>query len=366
LINLTDYIIAWWHFNDSFAIGDQGYTDDSGPNGYNATTNGGSLVDVPGKLSNCAQSSGAVGQYFDVADITQIDGADELSICCWVKGTDAIGADEYVVDRWASQLLIYADKGASYDNWRGLVRNSDGTAYGNTGNENNAAVIVPGAWQWLCITFKQNDYCRFYVNNTLISEQATADLALANASGIIRLMGDKDGGKNFHGYLDELVILSHALTATERNFLWNSGAGREVLESEAIEEAIYYLLSNDATVSGLVGTRIYPMVVPRNAAMPAIAYQQISGVREHTMTGPIGMVKARFQINCWAETYATADAIAEAVRKELDGYSGVASDTWIYDITLLQGADKIEVLPGVDVLTTTGKRLDFLVWYKEY
>ena len=37
-----------------------------------------------------------------------------------------------------------------------------------------------------------------------------------------------------------------------------------------IGKAIYYLLSNDATVSGLVSTRIFPEVADQEQAMPYI------------------------------------------------------------------------------------------------
>lgn len=132
-----------------------------------------------------------------------------------------------------------------------------------------------------------------------------------------------------------------------------------------IETAIYSILVQDATINGLVSTRIYPNLIPQGKAMPAITYQQISGVRDAVMDGPTGLVAARFQINCWAKKYNDAKELTEAVRKELDGYSGTVNSRKIEVIMLEDEGDMPQILPGTDVLKRHGKRLDFIVWFKE-
>lgn len=132
-----------------------------------------------------------------------------------------------------------------------------------------------------------------------------------------------------------------------------------------IEGAIYYLLAADATVSGLVGTRIYPNLVPQAASLPAITYQQISGVREHTADGADGIVESRFQINCWASTYTGAKSLSDAVRKELDGYKGTVGSRNILFCFLADEDDMPQIAPETDVLQRYGKRLDFIFMYDE-
>jgi len=128
-----------------------------------------------------------------------------------------------------------------------------------------------------------------------------------------------------------------------------------------IDVALYTVLTSDAAVSALVGTRVYPNIVPQNKAMPAITYQQISGLRNYTMDGPVGLVEARFQINCWSTTYVQSRVLARLVRKALDNYS-----TTPIEITYLENeGDMPEVESGKDVLRRYGKRLDFTVWFKE-
>ena len=99
-----------------------------------------------------------------------------------------------------------------------------------------------------------------------------------------------------------------------------------------IEEALVAILQADATVSGLVNDRIYPLVAPVGAELPAITYQRISGVRMETLQGPTGLAAPRFQFSCLANTYSQAKSLANAVRQALDGYSGTVNGVVIDSI----------------------------------
>jgi hypothetical protein len=132
-----------------------------------------------------------------------------------------------------------------------------------------------------------------------------------------------------------------------------------------IESALHNILVNNTAVNALVGSGIYPNIIPQKAAIPAITYQQISGVRVHNMVEAVGMVKARFQFNCWAASYAKTREIAKAVRLALDNYSGTASQTVIDVIHLDNEGDMPEMMAGADELGRYGKYLDFIVWFRE-
>lgn len=135
--------------------------------------------------------------------------------------------------------------------------------------------------------------------------------------------------------------------------------------ASTIESAIYTKLAADPVVSSLVSTRIFPNVIPQGESMPAIAYQMISGAREHTTDGPEGLCQARFQVTCWAGTYSEAKQLSEAVRKELDGYRGTVSSVVIDSILLENELDAPRLVGGVDVLKRFGKILDFVIWFEE-
>lgn len=129
-----------------------------------------------------------------------------------------------------------------------------------------------------------------------------------------------------------------------------------------VEAVLQRIIVNDPAVSALIGSRLYPNIIPQGTPNPAMTYQQISGPRGHDMDGAIGLTKARYQINCWAASYAKAKELAEAVRLTLDGYS---SSGTIKVIFLANEGDLPKTKPGLDQLTRYGKRLDFFLWFTE-
>jgi len=90
-----------------------------------------------------------------------------------------------------------------------------------------------------------------------------------------------------------------------------------------IAEAIVAHLVADLNVTALVGTRIYPKLLPQAPAYPSIVLHLISGGTDHTHDGPDGIAEIRYQIDCLGTTLQSATAAAEAVRAALDGYQGM-------------------------------------------
>lgn len=82
-----------------------------------------------------------------------------------------------------------------------------------------------------------------------------------------------------------------------------------------IEEGLYSALTEDSgRVYGLVGERVYPLVIPQDSDLPAIAYQRVSGPRSVAHGGSLGAAEARIQLTITAAAYSTAKAIAAAAR----------------------------------------------------
>ena len=90
----------------------------------------------------------------------------------------------------------------------------------------------------------------------------------------------------------------------------------------AIERGLFAALSGWPYLAELTGERIYPLVIPNDADLPAVAYQRTSGGRLQGHGGPTGHATARIQVTAQAADYADAKAIAGAVRDLLDGYRG--------------------------------------------
>ncbi len=88
-----------------------------------------------------------------------------------------------------------------------------------------------------------------------------------------------------------------------------------------IRDEIYDRLAGSTDVTSLVSTRIYRQTLPQDATVPALTFTRVSGPRLHISTGPSGMARGTFQIDCWAVDAGTAEDLAEAVRQRLDGWS---------------------------------------------
>lgn len=79
------------------------------------------------------------------------------------------------------------------------------------------------------------------------------------------------------------------------------------------DEKLYAALNSvpgGTPIGNLVGTRIYPVRVPANVTVPAIAYQRTSSVFDHVIhKQPAVLTTAVFDVFCLANDYKTAEDI---------------------------------------------------------
>lgn len=87
------------------------------------------------------------------------------------------------------------------------------------------------------------------------------------------------------------------------------------------------ILTGDAGVAALVGTRIYWNTLPQGSVKPSICLHLISEINTHTMGGTVDLEDSTVQVDCWAGTLADSLAVSEAAKLILDGYSGTVAAT---------------------------------------
>ena len=127
-----------------------------------------------------------------------------------------------------------------------------------------------------------------------------------------------------------------------------------------IEEAVYAQTVGYDEVTALIGARCYPLVVPQDAAMPAIAYQRISGSPRRSHSGFSGLSETRFQLTCEADTYAQAKALAQAVRHCWESFAGTVAGIAIGGAFVENESDGYsEEVPAPVV------RIDVSIWHNE-
>ncbi len=90
----------------------------------------------------------------------------------------------------------------------------------------------------------------------------------------------------------------------------------------SIGSALFSYLSNKASITARVSTRIYPHPAPESATYPFITYSTTGEDHQHHMEGGSGLVDVSMQIDVWAETMANRVLTQEALRNALDGYTG--------------------------------------------
>lgn len=135
------------------------------------------------------------------------------------------------------------------------------------------------------------------------------------------------------------------------------------------EAALYSMLTTGSPnpVLELVGTRVYPLVLPQAPTLPAIRYQRISTPRSQyrTMDGRANYASPRFQVDVWANDHGTAVQVAQAIYALLEGFHGTVGGLRIDAIsTDDEGADLEEgVLIGGG--PAYRHRLDLIIFHAE-
>jgi hypothetical protein len=127
-----------------------------------------------------------------------------------------------------------------------------------------------------------------------------------------------------------------------------------------VEEGLVAHLMGDSDVTASISTRLYPLVVPQDAALPAAAYQRISGPREPAHDGPTGLARARIQFTFVGATYAEAKEAATAFRRLLDGHRRGLPGVKRAVITLVD--DRDDWAPQFEKPVV---RQDYMIWYTE-
>lgn len=111
------------------------------------------------------------------------------------------------------------------------------------------------------------------------------------------------------------------------------------------------------SAGAIVGERVYPLFLPQTPTLEAISYQRISNSGTN---GNTAVRESRWQVSCWASTYAGAVSLAEAVKTDLEDHSDVSETPGIKYCRVVNELDDYDPeteLPRVIldvILTTTG------------
>ncbi|NBS67650.1 DUF3168 domain-containing protein [bacterium] len=107
-------------------------------------------------------------------------------------------------------------------------------------------------------------------------------------------------------------------------------------------------LIGDATLTGLIGTRIYPGKAPQDPTLPYVVYHRISTTRTPTLNGPTLVPETRIQLDIIATSQASAELVATAIRNRIDGYTGTSASVSVLSSVVEDEMDMDETIEGSD------------------
>lgn len=98
----------------------------------------------------------------------------------------------------------------------------------------------------------------------------------------------------------------------------------------ALETAFVSLLTNASNVTQKIGGRIYPVILPQDATLPAVSYSVVYDKPVYSHAGQTGAHLARVQVDVWSRvSYAEVVGVAEALALAVSGFRGMAGDEFI-------------------------------------
>lgn len=130
-----------------------------------------------------------------------------------------------------------------------------------------------------------------------------------------------------------------------------------------MHQSLTGLLLADAPLASLVEGRIFWKKMEPTAALPRVVLHTISREPDYNMNQASGLVSTRIQVDCLGETYASAQAVANAIVTLLSGYKGTTGTTKFDGIFMDSMRDALEEDDTPSDLF--GVSLDFTLWHKE-
>lgn len=132
-----------------------------------------------------------------------------------------------------------------------------------------------------------------------------------------------------------------------------------------IDDALRTHILGDATISGLIGTRLYPQMAPHDVTRPFMVYERTATDRLRSHDGPSGLSEAVFAYNLFDTRFSGVKALADALRKRLDGFTGTVSGVDIRAVFVEDESDVFEAPSDASDRPLRGITMIVRAWYVE-
>jgi hypothetical protein len=130
----------------------------------------------------------------------------------------------------------------------------------------------------------------------------------------------------------------------------------------SVSSAIRSILVADSAVYGLVGSRVYPQILPDGKAMPAITYQRQYKNPHDGLSGSFGTGVYNYDVSCWSDNYDEAESLGTAAQAALVDYAGTVGGVTIQHIWVDDADDVRFHAPDNQRLQRFGRILEISVF----
>jgi hypothetical protein len=155
-----------------------------------------------------ALSFDGVDDWVTVADATDLDLTNGMTLSAWVRPSGAGSDWQTVVLKESPGFMVYALYADTDTN-----RPSGHVVVGGDLDVRGTTQLAAGAWAHLAATF-DGATLRLYVNGGLVATRAVTGSMTASTAPL-RIGGNATWGEWFGGLVDDLRVYNRALSATE-------------------------------------------------------------------------------------------------------------------------------------------------------
>ena len=79
--------------------------------------------------------------------------------------------------------------------------------------------------------------------------------------------------------------------------LGDGSLGGKIVSGSTVEQIFYSLMCSSVSLSAIVDTKIYPLVMPQNTELPAITYFKVTDISTHAFSTDTGLETIRMQVS---------------------------------------------------------------------
>jgi hypothetical protein len=219
----TAGLVSWWALE----------SDGTDSHGSNNLTEVASPTYVSGKGGNAVDLETSSSQYLWIADNADLSAGDtDFTIGAWVKQESQTTAADRIMSKRSGTTdccydLYYGGTGDDY--FRFTIYNSGGTQ--KTVNASSHGSPTPGDWHFVVAWHDTTtNTINIQVNNGAVDSLDTAGVNPYDSAAQFMIGNLQQVARYWDGLIDEVFFFRAVLTASDRSWLYNSGAGRSYSE----------------------------------------------------------------------------------------------------------------------------------------